>query len=141
MNESEFSNPGPLSNPQPVQPRSLSQPVDVNVQAEVAGLRSLFTATLIALLIIGGGLDLYLLRQMMSARKDLATIRPQAYQLFDNDKKEKPAINAFISQLQAYSATHPDFTPIFSKYAPVLTQVGLLQGAPAAANPQAPTLK
>lgn len=151
MNENENPNPVPspasqpateLNRPAAVQSTTTVSPAADPVAAQLTQFHSLFTATLIALLLVGAGLDLYLLRQMMSARKDLAAFRPQAYALFDNDKKEKAAIKAFLGQMQVYASTHQDFAPIFNKYVPALQQVGLIAGTPApAANPDAPTLK
>jgi len=136
MNDSE--SPDPSLTPAPEQP--VQQPVaDATTLPErVASLTKLFTATLVALLIMATGLNLYLLRQMMTMRKDLASYRPQAIQMFTNAKKEDPYILTFVGNLQAYSKTHPAFAPIFSKYVPALTQLGIIAGSPATAIPAAP---
>jgi hypothetical protein len=87
------------------------------LERECATLRKLLVATLFFLLLLSGSVNLYLLRQMISARKDLAELRPRVEQrLADYQKNEEPAINAFIANLRAFAVAHPDFAPVLANY-------------------------
>jgi hypothetical protein len=96
------------------------QPAETRIaelQNECAILRKLLVALVLFLLILSGSVNLYLLRQMISARKDLAELRPRVEQrMADYRQNEEPAIQAFIASLRSFAAAHPDFAPILAKY-------------------------
>ena len=93
-------------------------------------LRKLFFATLVAMLITSGSLAVFLIRQVIFVRRDLAAVRPQIEQLVKNYQQvEEPQINSFVNSLVNFARAHPDFQPILAKY----------KIAPAAATPVAPT--
>lgn len=107
-------------------------PAETNLQIQFEGLRKLFLATLVALLILGISLNVFLLRQAAFARKDLQVVRPQVKQLLANfEKSEEPQIKSFVNALIGFSKTHPDFKPILAKYN-ITTEI------PAVAAPKAP---
>lgn len=116
------------------------------LQAEVELLRKTLTATLFIMLVIACSFVFALRKQMGIVREDLVMIRPQLVQAMEQyEKNEKPQVKAFLINLQNYAKTHPDYAPIFSKYAQTPALASLIQEAvsapAAAANPTAPTLK
>ncbi|MEO5804725.1 MAG: hypothetical protein ABIR24_14465 [Verrucomicrobiota bacterium] len=81
------------------------------------GLRKLLLATLVAVLILSGSLNIFLLRQMAFIRKDLESARPKVSQLLASyQKNEEPEIKRFVNTLVGFARTHPDFNPILAKY-------------------------
>ena len=103
-----------------------------SLQQQLAGLRNLFIAALVVLLVFSGSINLYLLRQVITVRKELSANRPTVHQLVENYKKnEGPAIEGFIKSLQAFAQQHPDFVPVLAKY-------GLAPASQGAGIPTAP---
>ena len=105
MNEPENIKPTPASST----PASDEQ----NLRAQVDSLLKLFSATLVVLLIISGALNLFLLRQMMTVRKDVMTMGPT---VVNYEKNDLPQLQNFVALLQNYAKTHPDFVPVLAKY-------------------------
>ena len=92
-------------------------PEEMDLQMQFEGLRKLVLASLVALLILGISLNVFLLRQTAFVRKDLQTVRPQITQLVANfEKNEEPQIKNFVNALVGFAKTHPDFKPILAKY-------------------------
>jgi hypothetical protein len=88
-----------------------------DLQVQLEGLRKLFVATLVAVLILGISLNIFLLRQTAFVRRDLQMVRPQVTQLLANfEKNEEQKIKGFINSLIEFSKAHPDFKPILTKY-------------------------
>lgn len=103
-------------------------------------LRKLFVATLVALIILSGALNIFFLRQLIFIRKDLEAVRPQINQLLANyQATEDPQIKSFLSSLVGYGRAHPDFIPILVKYK-IVPDTAPRMAAPAPAAPAAPTL-
>ena len=100
--------------------------LDLNtpVQADASDLRTQYdqlrqsiVSILILVIVISGTLNIYLLRQWQSSRKDLAAIRPQAAQMIaEYQKVSGPAMGDFVKKLTDYGRSHPDFAPILTKY-------------------------
>ena len=87
------------------------------LQAQHEVLRKLFLAMLVAVLIVSLSLTVFLMRQVIFVRRDLAGVRPQIQQLVKNYQQvEEPQINSFINSLVNFSRTYPDFNPILAKY-------------------------
>jgi hypothetical protein len=100
-----------------LEPRTPVQSNASELQAQYEQLRHLVASVLILVLVISGTLNLYLLRQWQSSRKDLAAIRPQAAQMIaEYQKVSGPLMNDFVKKLNDYGRTHPDFAPILAKY-------------------------
>jgi len=99
---------------QPAAPEEL-----VRLQAKLDALNHLVVSVLILLVIISGTLTIYLLRQWMSTRKDLAAFRPMAAQVigqYNNSRERNARMDGFISRLTDYGRTHTNFAPILIKY-------------------------
>lgn len=48
--------------------------------------------------------------------KTLETMRPQAAQVDEVTKKQKPAVDDFVNRLAEFGRTHPDFVPVLTKH-------------------------
>jgi len=108
MNETATLSPDP-----PPQPNKDLR----ELQLECLMLRKLLLVTVVFLLISSGSINLYLLRQMISARKDVAVLRPRVAEMVAAyQRNEEPFIKGFLNSLVGFSKTHPDFQPILARY-------------------------
>jgi hypothetical protein len=93
------------------------QPPAKDLQAQFDDLRHLVVSLLILVIVVSGTLNIYLLRQWKSAKRDLTAIRPQATQMVaDYQKVSAPMWSEFVKRLTEYGRTHADFAPILAKY-------------------------
>ena len=83
------------------------------VRDEVRTLRTLFSIAAMALLLLSFGINAYLYYQDRILRKELDAAKKTA-QEFETVKR--PMISTFVSRLQDFARTHPDFNPILDKY-------------------------
>jgi len=112
-------------------------PASSDLIQAVAALRVQLQATLVILIMITGALNLYLLRQYVALRKDVALLEPQVSQMMAlYDKVTIPLARTFLGQLNEFARQHPDFQPILDRYR-VLTPPAT--GAPPAATGPAAT--
>ena len=107
-----------------------------DLQAQCDALRHLVMSVLILVIVISGTLNIYLLRQWKTVRKDLAGLRPQAAQIFDQYQKQNGMQLDFVKRITDYQRTHPDFAPILAKYG--IKPGGPTGAAPATTTPQQP---
>ncbi|SRR6266496_3780735 len=89
---------------------------DQLVREQIRTLRSLLVAALLALLLLSVGVDAFLFIQDHLVRRDLNSLSAAKDAIREFETGKKPLINSFISQLQAYAQSHPDFNPILEKY-------------------------
>jgi hypothetical protein len=83
------------------------------LQRQFQSLRTLFVATLMALLLLSVGVDIYFWYQVKLVHKELDATR--AF-LNDYQKTKEPLLAKLLSGLQTFAQSHPDFTPILEKY-------------------------
>jgi hypothetical protein len=128
--------PNPPQNVTPITPLPAEVP-----SYEVQVLRNLFIATLIALLLVSGSFMLFMYIQMGMVRGQLAEQRPGVLKAIQDYKQiSLPLIQRFAGKMQAYTATHPDFRPVWQKYEPALADLAAANSmspvtpAPAATN-------
>ena len=100
-----------FENKQPV------QPTINDLQAQLDSLRHMVISVLVLLIVVSGTFNLYLLRQVKYARLDLKGVRPQAAAMLEEyNRVNAPLMQDFLKKITEYSKTHPDFTPILTKY-------------------------
>ena len=107
---------------------SANEPASLQaLQEQVATLRTILVAALMALLLLSVGLNIYLFRQvdMVSKELGLATRIVRDY-----ETNKKPLISTFVSNLVVYARTHQDFNPVLRKFNPVLRKLGLPPSTP-----------
>ena len=83
---------------------------------QVVALRHQVFTLLLALVVVSGTLTVVLYRQARLTGKDIDMIKPQATQIIEAFKRDRPSMETFVKQLTAYGNTHPDFQPILKKY-------------------------
>jgi hypothetical protein len=97
--------------------KTSTQAGSANLQAQCEALQHLTVSMLVLVLVISGTLTIYLLRQWVWAKRDLAAIRPQAKQVIaEYQRVSEPLMNTFVKKITDYGRTHPEFAPILAKY-------------------------
>ena len=85
-------------------------------------LHMLFQFALAALIILSGGLNVFLVKQMVDVRTLLPQQREATIRFaMDFHKKDDQTIRSFITRLQQFAATNPDLQPILDHHKPNLT--------------------
>ena len=107
---------------------SSPRPAENDLAAEVRGLKSLFYLAVLALIVMGISLNIYLGIQMRLARAQLYGQQRSA------DDSERLVRN-FAIAMNGFASTNKDFQPIFDKYRPVFSKY---IGGPAPASPPRP---
>ena len=88
-----------------------------DLQAQYDALRHLVVSVLILVIVISGTLNIYLLRQWRTVKRELTGFRPQAAQVIaEYQKVSGPLMTDFVKKIAEYGRTHPDFAPILTKY-------------------------
>jgi hypothetical protein len=82
---------------------------ETDLAAEVRNLKSLFYLAVLALILMGIALNLYLGKQMRLARAQLYT---QQRSLDDSER----LVQNFAVAINEFASTNKDFQPIFDKY-------------------------
>ena len=81
-----------------------------------------------ALIIFGGGIALFIAKQMRMVQQNLAEQRPAVQRMIgEYQRASEPLIRNFSSALVQFASTNQDFRPILDKYRPVLSNY---RGAP-----------
>jgi hypothetical protein len=88
----------------------------IELSEQITALRRQTATLLLALIIVSATLTGYLYLQARHTRQDIGAIKPQATQIIQAFTQNAPNIQAFVKQLAAFGATHPDFQPILKKY-------------------------
>ena len=91
-------------------------------------LQNLLLATLVALILMAGGVGGFIYKQVRLVQQNLAESRPAVQKMVaDYQRASEPLIRNFITAMAQFAATNPDFRPIVDKYRPVLSNY---MGAP-----------
>ena len=88
---------------------------------QIAALQRQNFILLLALVVVSGTLAGYLYYQSRVMSKTLEGVKPQAMQVIKTYKEVSANINQagisnFVSQINTYAVTHPDFQPVLKKY-------------------------
>ena len=88
---------------------------------QIATLQRQNFILMLALVVVSGTLAAYLYYQSRVMEKTIENVKPQATQLIQTYKKvsaslNRPQIQTFLTQINAYAVAHPDFQPILKKY-------------------------
>jgi hypothetical protein len=112
--------------PQPDLPRqrptSLPSITVHELEAQCQDLRTLLTATLVALLVFSVGVNLFLAKEQRIVRQKLAALRPMVFDLTAQFRNKEPNMKAFLSALQTYAYSNPDFQPVLERYRVAIPQ-------------------
>ena len=88
----------------------------VEMQEEVNTLRTLLSAAVVLMIVFTMSVNLYLLKEVSSAREKIDTSERIA------DDFNAPKAIDFWNKLVAYSREHPNFAPVMNKFSPALDQ-------------------
>jgi hypothetical protein len=114
----------------PVNPSPAPAPASPVVVSE-GSLQGQINFLLIMMVILTATVSIFMLRQVLYMKRDLAALRPTAAQVIQNYRQEAPMLDAFVAKLAEYGRTHPDFAPVAQKY-----QLQNYTNAPAATAPK-----
>jgi hypothetical protein len=76
-------------------------------------LRTAFHVLLFSLIVLTGSLFVFFLKEASIARRE---VTEYTRAVADFQKNTVPVITDFRAKLEAYSRSHPDFIPIYTKY-------------------------
>lgn len=76
-------------------------------------LRGLVLLVVAILILFTAGVNIFILRQVASAQRQVADLRQY---LADYQTNSIPAMNKFMTDIQAFTRANPDFAPILGKY-------------------------
>jgi hypothetical protein len=97
-------------------PTSLPTITVAELDQQCQDLRTLLTATLVALLVLAVSLNGFLFKQMRQAREKVIETRPAIQRLQTQYREKEQNMKNFIVALQTFAATHRDFQPVLDKY-------------------------
>lgn len=141
MDSSDEQQPDlPPQQPEPLLQRPTSLPA-ITVQEldqQCQDLRTLLTATFVALLVLALSVNLFLYKQMRQMRAKVSESRPVIQRLQTQFREKEPNMKNFIVALQSFGAAHRDFQPVLDKYRYDLPQY---LAPPAAASTAPPGVK
>ena len=103
-------------------PTSLPGVTVHELEAQCQDLRTLLTATLVALLVFSLGVNLFLAKEQRMIRQKLSESRPTVQRMAAEFRKKEPNMKAFLDALQSYSYTNPDFAPVLERYKAAIPQ-------------------
>src|SRR5688572_20021722 len=103
-------------------PTSMPSVTVLELEAQCQDLRTLLTATLVALLVLSVGVNLFLAKEQRIVRQKLTALRPMVYDLAAQFRQKEPNMKAFINALQTYSYSNPDFRPLLDRYKVAIPQ-------------------
>ena len=118
MNESPSQPDLPASQPGPDLLAALAA-----LQQQTRALGRLLQLTLVALVLLGAGVNLYLLKQVRLLNAQLAVERPTVARMsaeFQN--RDLPFFRNFGAKLQNYGYAHREFLPVLDRYRSVLEE-------------------
>jgi hypothetical protein len=87
-----------------------------DLRQEVQQIYRLVVVGLAALVILGLGVNVFFLKQFLTARTQLASTRIVVENLSAQYRQKEPAMRQFVVALQTFAATHPDFQPTLQRY-------------------------
>lgn len=83
------------------------------LQAQVHSLRTLFSYTLIALIFLAFGVNIFIWRQMSLVRRQLDE---NSRIVAEYHRVTEPRVRELLGKLEVFAAANRDFQPILSKY-------------------------
>lgn len=122
--------------PDLLRPRPTAMPTVTvqEVEQQCQDLKTLLTATLVALLVLGFSVNLYLAKQMRMVRAKVTESRPVVQRVEVEFRAKEPAMRNFINALQSFALANRDFQPVLDRYRVVLPQY-LMTASPASSAP------
>jgi hypothetical protein len=92
------------------------EPPRPDLSRKIHELYGLVLTALTALLILALGINLFFLKQFLTARAELATAQTMVENLSAQYRQKEPAMRQFAAALQNFAGAHPDFQPTLQRY-------------------------
>lgn len=87
------------------------------LKTQVRSLRTMFLTTVAALLVLSGTANFLLLWQVVSTNRAKNELQPRFLQMSEQYQKyDLPLMKNFVTRLEQFSKTNPDFATVLSKY-------------------------
>src|SRR5438093_12726126 len=114
----------PSQQPDLLQPRPTSLPTITvqELEQQCQDLRTLLTATFVALLVLSMSVNLFLAKQMRMVRAKLSESRPVVQRMESEFKVKEPNMKNFLHSLQTFALANRDFQPVLDRYRSALPQ-------------------
>jgi hypothetical protein len=109
--------PDPLPSATPGDPQTLD-----DLRAHYRNMRLLLNLALACVLMLGVVVDLFIYRQMRLVRTKVNEARPLVQRMAAEFNRKEPGMRNFVSALQSYAFSHPEFYSVLSKYTNALPQ-------------------
>lgn len=108
-------------------------------------LRSLLNAAFVALLVLSVAVNLFLAKQMRMIRAKVVEARPVIVRMQAEFQRKEPNMQKFVSALQSFAATNPEFQPVLGRYRQVIPQyfsssIAVMNAPQAAPAPTSPVI-
>src|ERR1043166_7548361 len=97
-------------------PTSLPRITVQELEQQCQDLRTLLTATFVALLAFCLSVNLFLGKQMRLVRAKLSESRPVVQRMESEFKRKEPNMKNFLNALQTFAAGNRDFQPVLERY-------------------------
>jgi len=102
---------------------TMFQPVTVGeLEQQCQDLKTLLTATFVALLVLSASVNLFLAKQMRQVRAKVAESRPVIKRMEAEFRSKEPNMKNFLNALQSFAASNRDFQPVLDRYRAALPQ-------------------
>lgn len=125
----DSSSDSPQSTPQPGQAEPIRpRPADFQrvsikeLEQQCHDLRTLLNATFVVILVLSVALNLFLAKQMRMIRAKVVEARPVIQRMQAEFQRKEPNMQKFVSALQSFATTNPEFQPILARYRQVIPQ-------------------
>ena len=96
-----------------IEPNQQEPPSLESLQRAYQSLRTLLDILTVALVILSGSLNIFLLRQVSMVRNE---IEERSKFIAEYERNNVPIMNDFVLKLQSFAKMNPDFAPILAKY-------------------------
>lgn len=116
------SRPQPTPDPTRPRPAEFQRVSMVELEQQCHDLRTILTAALVALVVLSFAVNLFLAKQMRMVRAKVTESRPIIQRMQAEFQRKEPNMQKFISSLQSFATTNPEFQPVLMRYRQVIPQ-------------------
>lgn len=121
----ESSRPAPQpgqTDPLRQRPTEFQRVTMSELEQQCHDLRTLLNATFVVLLVLSLAVNLFLVKQMRMIRAKVTEARPVIQRMQAEFQRKEPNMQKFVSALQSFATTNPEFQPLLGRYRQVIPQ-------------------
>ncbi len=121
----------PSEHPELLQARPTALPTITiqELEQQCQDLRTLLTATFVALLVLSLSVNLFLAKQMRLVRAKVTESRPVVQRMEAEFKRKEPNMKNFLNALHTFATGNRDFRPVLDRYRASLPQYFVIPDA------------